>query len=198
MRKLFIIIPAVLVLTLILASCGKQEIEPSIEEETTSMEESSELESSIAESSAEKSSKLAVSSSKPTTSSKPASSSSKAPAPSSVTPTPPPASSQPTGGTDERMNSRAFYDALVPKATAMGYKCEWLGQQQRTNGLIVQIGKFTLPSGFWIQIEYRNTDNRGPTVACYFSTGGSTSSKSGSYDICFNHVIAVLNACKSE
>ena len=160
---------------------------PSSMEETTSMEESSELESSIAESSAEESSK-------------PAASSSKAPAPSSVAPTPPTSSQAPTGGTDERMDSRAFYDALVPKATAMGYKCEWLGEVRYASGQIGYSGNFTLPSGFWVKVEYMNDKNRNgiPVIACYLSTGGPPSTASGSYEDCFNRATGVLNANKSK
>jgi hypothetical protein len=63
-----------------------------------------------------------------------------------------------TVATDERMNSRVFYDALVPKATSMGYKCEWVGEVSYSYGIKTQIGEFTLPSGYRIRVSYGDTE----------------------------------------
>ena len=96
------------------------------------------------------------------------------------------------------MNSRAFYDALVPKATAMGYKCEYMGTVTTPTGQARLAGKFTLSSGYWVQIEYFNDNDRGAVVVCYGSVGGSPAGSSGSYQACFNKAIAVLEARKGN
>ena len=175
MRKLFFIISAVFALTLILASCGKQEVEPSIEEitssieeiasseETTSVEESSEAESSAEPS--EVSSKTAVSS-KAASSSK-AQSKAQSVAPQSLAP--PPASSQtPTGRTDPRFNDRTLFDSVLrPYALSIGYKSGEYKGTSTNNGVVSQACEFYMPNGKYIRVLYGNHAEGAPGVIYY-------------------------------
>ena len=165
-----------LVLTFVLVSCNKKAIEvaePSIEstsfiEESVLSEETTSAEESSESESSEEESSKIA------------------------------ASSQPTGIADERMNSRAFYDALVPKATAMGYKCEWVGTVVAKNGFTGLAGKFTLSSGYWVQVQYYNDEYRDPVAECFSSAGGPAATGSRVYEACFNKAIAVLEARKGN